>query len=57
MVSWITALGVSWTGLPHSPKTDRDRLIKDNLDSLDELDDLYRSSDCGGVPSIRFPML
>ena len=31
MVSVITAWGVRWTGLPHSPKTDSDRLIKDNL--------------------------
>ena len=28
MVSVITAWGVWWTGLPHSPKTDSDRLIK-----------------------------
>ena len=30
MVSVITAWGVGWTGLPHSPKTDSDRLMKDN---------------------------
>ena len=30
MVSEITAWGVRWTGLTHSPKTDRDRLIEDN---------------------------
>ena len=30
MVSVITAWGVQWTGLPHSPKTDSDCLIKDN---------------------------
>ena len=24
------SMGVRWTGLPHSPKTDSDRLIKDN---------------------------
>ena len=29
MVSVITAWGVQWTGLPHSPKTDGDRLNKD----------------------------
>ena len=29
MVSVITAWGVRWTGLPHSPKTDSDRLMKD----------------------------
>ena len=27
----ITAWGVRWTGLPHSPKTNGDNLIKDNL--------------------------
>ena len=31
MVSIITAWGVRWTGFPHSPKTNRDRLIEDNL--------------------------
>ena len=30
MVYVITAWGVWWTGLPHSPKTDSDRLMKDN---------------------------
>ena len=30
MVSGITAWRVQWTRLPHSPKTDSDRLIKDN---------------------------
>ena len=31
MASVITARGVRWTGLPHSPKTNGDHLIKDNL--------------------------
>ena len=31
MVSRITAWGVQWTGLPHSPKTIGDHLIKNNL--------------------------
>ena len=31
MMSVITAQGVQWTGLPHSPKTNGDHLIKDNL--------------------------
>ena len=31
MVSVITALGVRWTGLSHSPKTNGDHLITDNL--------------------------
>ena len=31
LVSVITARGVRWTGLPHSPKTNGDYLIKDNL--------------------------
>ena len=31
MVSAITAWGVQWTGLPHSPKTKGDRQIEDNL--------------------------
>ena len=31
MVSGIAAWGVQWTGLTLSPKTDSDRLIKDNL--------------------------
>ena len=30
MVSIITVLGDQWMGLPHSPKTDSDRLMKDN---------------------------
>ena len=30
MVSIITAWGVQWTGLPHSPKPDSNRLMKDN---------------------------
>ena len=30
MMSVIAARGVRWTGLPHSPKTDVDHLIKDN---------------------------
>ena len=30
-MSEITAWGVQWTGLPHSPKTNRDCLIEDNL--------------------------
>ena len=30
MVGVITAWGVRWTGLPHSPKTDSDHLMKDN---------------------------
>ena len=30
MVSVITAWGVRWTGLSYSPKSDSDRLIKDN---------------------------
>ena len=30
MVSVITAWGIRRTGLPHSPKTDSDHLIKDN---------------------------
>ena len=30
MVSIITAWGVRWTGLPHSPKTNSDHLMKDN---------------------------
>ena len=30
MVSVITAWGIQWTGLPHSPKTDSDCLMKDN---------------------------
>ena len=30
MVNVITAQGVQWTGLPHSPKTNGDHLIKDN---------------------------
>ena len=34
MVSVITAWGVRWTGLPHSPKTDSDRLIKDNRETM-----------------------
>ena len=31
MVSVITAWEVRWTGLPHSPKTNSDRLIENNL--------------------------
>ena len=34
MVSIITAWRVRWMGLPHSPKTDSDRLIEDNRLSL-----------------------
>ena len=33
-VSVITAWGVGWMGLSHSPKTDSDRLIKDSLITL-----------------------
>ena len=31
MVSVIRAWGIWWTGLPHSPKTNGNHLIKDNL--------------------------
>ena len=31
IVSIITALGVRWTGLPHSPKTNGDHLVNDKL--------------------------
>ena len=31
MASVITARGIRWTGLPRSPKTNGDHLIKDNL--------------------------
>ena len=53
------SMGVRWTGLPHSPKTDSDRLMKDNCLTTDclPLDNRYRSLDCGGVPSIGLPML
>ena len=30
MVSVITAWGIRWAGLPHSPKIDSNHLIKDN---------------------------
>ena len=38
MVSVTTAWGVWWTGLPHSPKTDSDRLMKDKLGLLLSVD-------------------
>ena len=69
IVSVITALGVRWTGLPHSPKTDSDHLMKEltnchfkGLRTVTariclSLDDHYWSLDCRGVPSIGLPML
>ena len=55
MVSVITARGVRWTGLPHPLPFQRssDSNVPDYL----WLYDLHWSSDCGGVPSIRLPML
>ena len=42
-------------GLPHSPKTNCDHLMKGNQVPLLSVD--LRSSDCGGVLSIGLPML
>ena len=100
IVSRITAWGIQWTGLPHSPKTwwrfsnqrQSGPLLSDSVTECWQLkpealgsipggttflsfpllfqrssdsnvpdclwlDDLYWFSDCGGVPSIRLPML
>ena len=54
-VSVITAWGVRWTGLPHSTKTNCDHLMKDIQVPILSVD--FRSSVCGGVPSIGLPML
>ena len=36
MVSVITAWVVQWVGLPHSPKTDSDCIMKKTIEGLDD---------------------